>query len=72
MVYGAILENGSGIWHNERPFFVQFGSAAEYRKTVTQRQYLVTVLAPATEKDMDRVEESWLKSRNLLFNYPPK
>ena len=67
MTYGAIIENESGIWHNERPFFVQFGSAADYMKTVIQRPYLKTVLAPATEKDMDRIEAEWLESRKKNY-----
>ncbi|HJW97353.1 MAG TPA: hypothetical protein VJ485_04290 [archaeon] len=68
MVYGAILENESATWNKGMPFFVLFESVADYMRTVTQRQYLNTKMAPATEVDMDRIETEWLKSRKKNYD----
>ena len=68
MAYKAILEIEGGIGQKGRPFFVRFESWADYAKTVTQRQYLITAMAPATEADMDRIEAGWLESRKKNYD----
>ena len=69
MTYWAILENEIGIWQKGRPFFVQFESLTDYMKTAIQRPYLITVMAPATEEDMDRIEAKWLESRKGNYDF---